>query len=185
MNKRMTLQTSVPSSLEAPVSFPSDDDPCAANNINKCGRVPPKRGLRVSTAGYAACFSDRRLLRQPHDARAAMAVAARAAEVPQCDAHRGFRIARLHAQVEINHRAAAVAADDQPRMPRGDRGGDLGPEPHRFSLASRHVRLPITAVLFFEIYIVRRWKCAGSERIADPARTAVGAIFRSLKISGV
>lgn len=114
-----------------------------------------------------------------------MAVAARAAEAPQRNAHRGFRVARLHAQVEVHHRAAAVAADDQPRMLRGDRRGDFRPEPNGLSSASRHVRLPITAVLFFEIYIVRRWKCAGSERIADPARTAVGAIFRSLKISGV
>ena len=69
------------------------------------------------------------MTRQRHDARAAVAIAAGALNVPQGNAHRSFRVARLHPQVQVDHGPATVAGDDEPRVLSGERGGDLGPEP--------------------------------------------------------
>jgi hypothetical protein len=41
----------------------------------------------------------------------------------------GFRVARLHAQIQIDHGAASVASDHQPMMLRHERGSNLRPEP--------------------------------------------------------
>ena len=54
--------------------------------------------------------------RQRDDARPAVAVAARALHVAQRDANGGLRVARLNAQVQIDHGAATVAGDHQPVM---------------------------------------------------------------------
>ena len=45
-----------------------------------------------------------------------MPIAARALHVTERNTDRGFWIARLHAQVQIDHRAATVAGDNQPVM---------------------------------------------------------------------
>ena len=47
----------------------------------------------------------------------------------QCDAYRCLRIARLHAQVEVQQGTAAIAGYHKPRMPSGEGGADLRPEP--------------------------------------------------------
>ena len=60
--------------------------------------------------------SHRRMLRQRDDARPAVPVAARALHVAQRNADRGLRVARLNAQVQIDHGVATVAGDDQPVM---------------------------------------------------------------------
>jgi hypothetical protein len=45
-----------------------------------------------------------------------MPIAAWTLHIPQDDADGGFRITRLNMQIQINHRAATVAGDNQPMM---------------------------------------------------------------------
>jgi hypothetical protein len=69
------------------------------------------------------------MLRQPDDARAAIAVTARALDPTQRHTDGSLRVARLNAQVQVNHGAATVTVDNQPMMFGNERGGNLGPEP--------------------------------------------------------
>ena len=59
---------------------------------------------------------DRKTLRQRNDARAAMAIAARALHVTQRHTNGSLRVPRLNAQVQVHHSAATVAVDNEPVM---------------------------------------------------------------------
>lgn len=63
-----------------------------------------------------------------------MPVAARAAHVRQRVVNRRMWIARLHAQVHVNNRAAAIARNDEPIKFRNERGGNRGPRPNSLRL---------------------------------------------------
>jgi hypothetical protein len=54
--------------------------------------------------------------RQCNDARAAMPIATRAVHVAKRKTNRSFSVAWLHAQVQVNHGAAAITGDNQPVM---------------------------------------------------------------------
>ena len=86
--------------------------------------------------------SNRRMLRQSDDVRPAVSVTARAAHVAQCHPHRCFRVARLNAQVQIDHRPAGITRDHQARMLCSNRGGYRGPEPHRAVGRANSIELP-------------------------------------------
>ena len=58
-----------------------------------------------------------------------MPIASRAAHIAEGDADRRLRVARLHAQIQIDQGPAAVAGDHKPGMLCRDRGGNLRPEP--------------------------------------------------------
>ena len=60
--------------------------------------------------------SNRRQPSQRNEARASMAIAARALHITKGNANRGFRVAWLHAQVQVHHSAATVAVDNEPVM---------------------------------------------------------------------
>src|SRR5262245_28982607 len=52
------------------------------------------------------------MARQRDDVRPTVTVAARTLHLLECNPDRGFRIARLHAQIHIDNRSATIASDD-------------------------------------------------------------------------
>ena len=75
---------------------------------------------------------NRRIPRKANDPRPAMPVAARAPNIIECNADGRVGVAALHGEIEVDHRAARVARDDEPVVLPRERGANCRPEP--FSL---------------------------------------------------
>jgi hypothetical protein len=74
------------------------------------------RQVLINKRRASDSISNRRMLRQRDDARPAVSIAARTLQVAQRDANGSLRVAGLHTQIQVHHRAATVAGPHQSMM---------------------------------------------------------------------
>ena len=72
---------------------------------------------------------DRWIPREADDPRPTVTIAARAPDIVERNADRRVGVAALHGQIEVDHRVASIARDDEPVMLRRERSGYCRPEP--------------------------------------------------------